>query len=227
MTKNKNLSQWLLKSVMLLSMISSFQIGSAQVRLDNKSSKTFCLNGYFLLYRKEIDLSENDHKQPLTDYRIFFIKELNASIISDFLLLDSLRADILEVAESWETLNLMAGENSDSVFSIIEKRNPKWNKGIYTAFEFSKDVPQAILNGSNRFIAVYKGLLNTLGPFRTSGNLIRRESSGYLYIQDTINDVEYMYSIVLPLLAEEKKLLYPHAMEKEHTLNLTASYFTY
>lgn len=186
--------------------------------------KTY-LKGYFLLYRKELDFSEKDHTEPVDDYKIFFVENFDLDVISEFILLDSLNSKIIEVAESWDDLNLKNGENVDSIYTFFNKKDPTNSQIRYNAFDFLNDVPKSILHGENRFISVYKGILRTIGPFKTSGNVLKRDALSYSYIKDSVNEIQYLYSVVLPLLSEEKKFLHPHAMKMNRFIDLANNSF--
>lgn len=183
----------------------------AQQRLEQHAVDTTVLDGFFILYRKETIQVDIDHTEPKDTYQLLFVKHLNSEMLSNFLYLD-LDSETVDVADSWERLDLVTSQKEDSAFAIFRDRNFNWYDRNATPFLFLKDVPPHVMNGDNRFIAVYEGEMRAIGPFNVVGSIVRRDSFGYFYIKDPLDKVKYLYSIVFPLLQEEMENLYPHAI---------------
>jgi hypothetical protein len=208
--KNKNSFKCVY--IFLLAFLFSGNSLVAQTSKINPSSDSCMLKGYYLLYRKIIDTIDKDHIQPRDGYKIFFVEEINGDILTDFVYLDSLRREIIDIGDSWRSLDFTQTLYTDSIYkNVVLKRNTIATIPINRVFNFDGNVPPNLLKANERFIAVYKGQLKVLGPFKIIGQVFRREALGYLCLKDIKNEVKYLYSIVLPSLTEEKRFFLPHA----------------
>lgn len=199
--------------LMLLFCLFNFLLQEVQGQQIKNESSRFLLDGYFLIYRKTISMSDQDHIPNRLSYMCFFVKDLNEDVINNYRDLDSLQSDILDVYRNPTEPFWGFDKQKDSIERLFSKEDLYGINIISGIFEWEKKVPSNIINGNDRFLVVYKGQLNTVGPFVVISKLIRRESSGFIYLKSALNRVEYLYTIILPTLSEEKMYYLPFALK--------------
>lgn len=190
---------WLLLSFLLLLVT---DITYSQKRVEEK--QPHFIDGYFLIYRKAMTTIDEDHLPSRLSHVMFFVKKLDDHIFNDFRNLDSLSAGIYDLYRNAVEPYWVVDRQKDSlqrVFSQADYYDRDVQSGL---FRWDSIVPNNVINGNDRFLAVYKGRLNVIGPFPVISNVIRRNGNGFIYLKNTFNSVEYLYTVVLPALSTNR-----------------------
>ena len=202
---------WLLLSFLLLLVADDTY---SQCKGEEKS-KLF-VDGYFLIYRKAIGHIDEDHLPNRLNYVAFFVERLDAQILSEFRDLDSLSICIYDLYRDPGEPYWVFDRQKDSLQKVIPQAD-YYDRSFHSGlFRWDSIVPSNVINGSDRFLTVYKGRLKVTGPFPVISNVRRRNGFGFIYLKDTKNSVEYLYTVVLPALSEEKSNELPLASDSKN-----------
>ncbi len=197
--------------ILLIAFLFPVHRSYAQRGGDEKISGTKTLRGYFLLYRRGIDTTDADHIQDKRNYVVFYVKDLNASVLNDFTKLDSLTTDISYLYQSIGAAFWLSDKTRDSVRREFSKTAFSRRLLSSDLFGFYKFVPKNVIDGNDRFVAVFYGELLVTGPFDVISDVLKKNGLGYIYLKSDLTRLEYLYTIILTPLSEEKKNMFPLA----------------
>ena len=156
------------------------------------------LTGYFIFFRDTIINKDVDKEIDKSSSTEFFIQDNKA--------LDNLK-DLNKLLEngSLDLLSSISGGSiqvndviKKGIDSMMSKEYEYLDYASYFPFDYHT-IPTDTINSEFRFISVYRGKLAVYGAIKTVEPFTYNKSiDGYLYLKSSENNLQYLYSEVLP-----------------------------
>jgi len=169
---------------------------SRRVKKGNNPTSKY-LSGYFIFFRDTIINKDEDRIIDERSSIEFYVRNNRA--------LDNL--DALNVLIEKKDLDLTSSILSGSIqinngikSNIDSMMSGKYNYLDYIDyFPFNyNDIPADTMNTKFRFVSIFRGQIEMYGPVKTVEPFTYNEvMDGYLYMKNSNNNLEYLYSIVL------------------------------
>ena len=154
------------------------------------------LSGYFVFVRDSIPQTPLDVYLPRQQYDIFFLQNIDSNIIYHL-----------------ENPRFPSKDSAIFVSGSLESLIDKWDRSKYSKWLTqngmdnynssyrpfdTKRFPKELVESRHRFISVYKGNVEVIGPFLTSTrhNIIKQKV--YLYFPSNTSKTEYLFTVFFP-----------------------------
>jgi len=154
------------------------------------------IEGYFVLLRDSIWDPSSDAVPPRMSFKIFYLKTLNENVVSCLQKLNRPSSDSL----------VFLSKENNAVFKYDSEQkqydkyisDSAYLKKIENKFPFQLNyIPDSLINGDSRFVAIFNGKLTVVGPFKA-----------WVYPYHRLNLPSQLVYMYLPLKSDKLKYLY-------------------
>lgn len=181
--------------IFILLQFISYDLMAQQVDTLQKFKAKY-LTGYFIFIRDSIPETPSDVYLPRWQFDIYFIQDIDSNIIyrlehSDF----PPKNGAIFVGSGFEWL--VDKTDKSNYLEWLTQNGMYLINGSYSPFKTRK-IPKELVESRLRFISVYKGNVEVIGPFLpyTRHDVIKPRV--YLYFPSSTSNSEYLFTVFFP-----------------------------